>query len=315
MKAAIVQSGPIYMDLEASMSQALGLLEQAAEQGANLTVFGETWLSGYPAWLDVCPGAGLWDHGPVKSVFARMYANAITVPGPEVGQLCKWAKKFKQLVCIGVNEKVRSGPGNGTLYNSMLLISPEGRLLNHHRKLMPTYTERMVYGQGDPRGLQAVETPYGRVGGLICWEHWMPLSRQAMHDSGEHLHIALWPTVKEMNHVASRHYAFEGRCYVIAAGQVMFAREIPKELELPEHLQGKPDAKVMTGGSAVYGPDGSVILAPQYDWDGMLLVDLPPLENVVAERMNLDVSGHYQRGDVFDFGVRKREMVRKKDSD
>lgn len=143
----------------------------------------------------------------------------------------------------------------------------------------------------------------------------MPLSRQAMHDSGEHLHIALWPTVKEMNHVASRHYAFEGRCYVIAAGQVMFAREIPKELELPEHLQGKPDAKVMTGGSAVYGPDGSVILAPQYDWDGMLLVDLPPLENVVAERMNLDVSGHYQRGDVFDFGVRKREMVRKKDSD
>ena len=133
---------------------------------------------------------------------------------------------------VGVSERVSAGPGRGTLYNSLLTIGPDGQLLNHHRKLVPTYTERMVWGNGDADGLQAVDTPAGRVSGLVCWEHWMPLARQALHDSGEDIHVAVWPTVHDRHQLASRQYAFEGRCFVLAAGSVMRASSLPPELEV-----------------------------------------------------------------------------------
>lgn len=136
---------------------------------------------------------------------------------------------------MGVSERVTAGPGQGTLYNSILSYGPDGALLNHHRKLMPTYTERMVWGAGDAEGLRSVAMPVGgvsaRVGSLVCWEHWMPLARQALHESGEDIHVALWPTVHEMHQVASRQYAFEGRCFVLAAGSLMRASKLPSELE------------------------------------------------------------------------------------
>jgi chlorite dismutase len=150
-----------------------------------------------------------------------------------------------------VNERVEAGAGNGTLYNSLLVFDATGNLANHHRKLVPTYTERLVWGAGDARGLAAVDTAIGRVGGLICWEHWMPLSRHVLHASGEHVHVALWPTVHEMHQIASRHYAFEGRCFVVAAGLLMRVRDVPAGLALPPELAADPDKLLVLAYSTI----------------------------------------------------------------
>jgi nitrilase len=196
---------------------------------------------------------------------------------------------------IGVSERVESGPGSRTLYNSLLTFGPDGRLLNHHRKLMPTFSERMVWGLGDAEGLRAVETPVGRVGGLICWEHWMPLARQALHDVGEDVHVAAWPTVKELNLVASRHYAFEGRCFVLAVGGLLHRDALPPELEPhPSALEG--GEWLLHGGSCVIGPDGHYVVEPVYDREALVLARLDRAR-MAEEAMALDTSGHYSRPD------------------
>ncbi|MBA3607636.1 MAG: hypothetical protein H0W43_03860 [Chthoniobacterales bacterium] len=201
----MIQESPVFLNLAASMAKAITLAEKAAWAGARVITFGETWLPGYPAWLDYCSEAALWDHAPANEVFARLRQNSIVVPGKETHQVAQLAADRKVTLVIGVNERVETGPGNGTLYNSLLTFTADRGLTNHHRKLVPTYTERLVWGQGDGGGLESVATPFGRVGGLICWEHWMPLARQALHNAGEHIHVAVWPTVHEMHQIASRH--------------------------------------------------------------------------------------------------------------
>src|SRR5258706_4936650 len=260
VRVAIAQSAPVYLDTHTSLAKALDLIGQAAKRGAHLIAFGETWLSGYPAWLDVCPGAALWENASAKDVFARLRSNSIVVPGDEVKALREAARDLKIAIVIGVNERVDSGPGSGTLYNSLLTISEDGQLGNHHRKLVPTYTERLVWGNGDGRGLEAVPTSAGRVGGLICWEHWMPLARMAMHNSGEHIHVAVWPTVHELHQLASRHYAFEGRCFVLAVGLMMAAEDLPRELREGAALQSGDNEWIEHRGSASIGPDNRDVL-------------------------------------------------------
>ncbi len=206
LKVAIVQAAPVFMNLKGSLTRAIKFIGEAASLGAKLVVFGETWLPGYPAWLDYCPDAALWNHEPTKEVFAELRQNSLAVPGRETEMLAEAARANDVVLVIGVNERVDAGPGNGTLYNSLLTFDSDGSLSNHHRKLIPTYTERLVWGQGAGHGLKAVDTSAGRIGGLICWEHWMPLARQVLHDSGEHIHVAVWPTVHEMHQIASRHY-------------------------------------------------------------------------------------------------------------
>ncbi|MEP6707962.1 MAG: nitrilase-related carbon-nitrogen hydrolase, partial [Pyrinomonadaceae bacterium] len=146
VKVGIIQASPIFMDLEASLEKAVQLIEQAAKDGARLVTFGETWLPGYPAWLDYCPEAALWNHQPTKEVFARLRQNSVVVRGKETKVLGEVAANHGLVLVIGVNEKVESGPGNGTLYNSLLTFGADGQLINHHRKLVPTYTERLVWG-------------------------------------------------------------------------------------------------------------------------------------------------------------------------
>ena len=300
VRVAIAQSAPVYLDKQASLAKALDLIQQAAKRGAQLIAFGETWLPGYPAWLDVCPGAALWESAPVKNVFARLRANSIVVPGVEVNALSEAARGLKIAIVIGVNERVDAGPGNGTLYNSLLTISEDGQLANHHRKLVPTYTERLVWGNGDGRGLDAVPTSAGRVGGLICWEHWMPLARMAMHNSGEHIHVAAWPTVHELHQLASRHYAFEGRCFVLAVGLMMPAEDLPRELRDGTTAQSGGSQWIERGGSAIIGPDTRYVLDPVFDCEELLVSDLD-LTQIDREMMTFDVSGHYARPDLFRF--------------
>jgi len=287
-------------DLEHGLALTRQLTHAAADRGATLVVFPETWIPGYPAWLDVCRDVALWDHGPVKRVFARMAENSVDITGESGRALGAIAKDAGVTLVVGITERVSSGTGRGTLYNALLTYASDGTLLNHHRKLVPTYTERMVWGQGDAAGLVAVETSAGRIGGLVCWEHWMPLARQALHDSGEDIHVAVWPTAHEMLQVASRHYAFEGRCFVVVAGSLMRMNALPPELEV--HPDKASQTWALRGGSAIIAPNGQYLAGPVFEEPCTLVVDLD-LAQVREESMSLDVAGHYSRPDVLTIRV------------
>jgi len=306
IRVAVVQDVPA-ASLADGLVRTRELCEKAARGGATLIAFPETWLPGYPAWLDVTRDAALWNHPPVKRVFARMAENSLVVAGESGAALASIARDLNVTLVIGVTERVDAGVGRGTLYNTLLTYGPGGALLNHHRKLVPTYTERMVWGNGDAEGLAAVVTPAGRVGGLICWEHWMPLARQALHDSGEDIHVAVWPNVHEMLQVASRHYAFEGRCFVLAVGSLLRASDLPPELEPHPDRVSSPSQLVLRGGSAIIAPDGSYVAGPVFDEPCILTADLD-LGAVREELMSLDVAGHYSRPDALELRVTRRRV-------
>lgn len=299
---AVVQA-EVAPDLSTGLELTAALTADAARQGARLVAFPETWLPGYPIWLDVCRDVAIWNSPDVKAVFTNYANNSVVVDGESGRALGAIAAANHVTLVIGVTERVEAGSGRGTLFNSLLTYGPDGTLLNRHRKLMPTYTERIVWGQGDSSGLRAVATPDARVGGLICWEHWMPLSRQALHESGEDIHVAVWPTAHDMHQVASRHYAFEGRCFVLAAGSLMRGRALPKGLEPHPDRVPTPDTWIMRGGSAIYAPDGRCLAEPVYDAPVTHHAELD-LSEVRAESMTLDVAGHYARPDCFDFRIK-----------
>lgn len=311
VKVGIVQA-EVATELGEALSRTRALAADAAGRGAQLVAFPETWIAGYPAWLDCCRDAALWDHAPVKAAFARMAESAVVVDGESGAALRAIARDLGVALVIGVSERVDRGPGRGTLYNTLLTIGADGALLNHHRKLMPTYTERMVWGAGDADGLRAVDLPACRVGGLICWEHWMPLARQALHESGEDVHVAVWPTVHERHQIASRHYAFEGRCFVLAAGALQRAAALPPGLEPhPDRVAG-PDTWVLRGGSCIIGPDGGFIVEPVFEREAVIVAELD-LDRAREESMTLDVAGHYHRPDVLRFAVVRGTRAREGD--
>jgi predicted amidohydrolase len=296
IRVAAVQAAPAFLDLEGSLAILETWARRTAADGARLIAFPETWLPGYPAWLDSSPEAAIWGHPGAKALFARLHANAVEVPGAVTARLGALARDLAVTLVVGAHERA----GN-SLYNALLTFGPDGALLVHHRKLVPTYTERLVWGHGDTAGLRAAEVGGVRIGGLICWEHWMPLARQAMHQAGEHLHVALWPGVQEMHQVASRHYAFEGRCFVVAAGSILRAGQLPPEL--PPAGAPAPDRLLIGGGSAIVAPDGRYLAGPVFGAEAVIAADCD-LSEIVREAQTLDVAGHYSRPDAFSFAVR-----------
>ncbi|MEL6671429.1 MAG: carbon-nitrogen hydrolase family protein [Bacteroidota bacterium] len=298
IRVALIQHAPVFLDLQGSLKKARQLLSEAAAGGAELVVFGETWLTGYPAWLDHCPDIAMWGHGPTQEVFSMTYEQAVEVPGPVTEELGAMARAAGVGMVMGIHEKIPTG----SMYNSVLTFGADGRLLNHHRKLVPTYTEKLLHQHGDGQGLKVVETQGVRVGASICWEHWMPHTRQSLHLQAEDIHIALWPNVHEMHQVASRHYAFEGRCYVLAIGQMLPVKAIPPILKLKPEIADKPEHLLLWGGSCVVGPDGFYVLEPQIGVEDIFYADLD-LNRIPQEKMTLDVAGHYNRPDVFSFEV------------
>jgi predicted amidohydrolase len=304
MRSRTVTAAIVQAEVADSLAEGLELTREkaleAAASGAELIVFPETWIPGYPAWLDNCRDAALWDHAPVKAVYGRIAANSLAIPSPDFDHLCATAREAKATIVLGISERVDRGAGRGTLYNSLVTIGPEGRLLNHHRKLMPTYTERLIWGAGDVEGLRAVDTPVGRVSALVCWEHWMPLCRQALHESGEDIHVAVWPTVHDLHQVASRQYAFEGRCFVLASGALMRAGQLPPELDPHPDRVSSADQWVLRGGSTIIGPDGKYVVEPVFDEPAVVMAELD-LRRASEESMTLDVTGHYHRPELFDF--------------
>lgn len=307
VKVAIIQHPPVFLNLTASLTKAATLVEEAAQAGARLVVFPETWLPGYPVWLDEAPNAALWGHRPAQALYQTLFDNSLTIPGPHLDQLRGMARQANAYLVMGAHER-----RGGTLYNTLLYLSPDGRY-TLHRKLMPTYTERLVWGQGDGSTLGVVDTEWGPLGGLICWEHWMPLARAAMHAQGETIHIAQWPTVRELHQIASRHYAFEGQCFVLAAGTVLSRGDIlngyrslgdpdPAVLELLATIPGADETLTQQGGSAVIAPDTSYVAGPVFERACILYADLD-LTAITRGHLVMDSHGHYARPDIFQLEV------------
>ena len=308
IRVALIQARPIYYDLAATVAKACALINEAAGQGAQLAAFPETFFPGYPAWLDYAVDYARWDHPPTKQVYARLVANSLAIESPETRLLREAAREQEIVLLLGINERVTAGRGNRSLYNSIVTIDADGAIVNHHRKLRPTYTEQLVWAPGDGAGLGAADTAVGQVGALICWEHWMPQARQAMHISNESIHVAMWPAVKESHQIASRHYAFEGRTFVLAVGGIMPVSDFPPELDLPEELRARPDALLLNGGSAVIAPDGEYLVEPVYGEETILYADLD-MTRIAEEQMTLDVTGGYARDDIFTFEVNRRRIL------
>ncbi|HOB54033.1 MAG TPA: carbon-nitrogen hydrolase family protein [Acidobacteriota bacterium] len=309
-RAAVVQHPPVFLNLEASLGRALELIGEAAAGGAALIVFPETWLPGYPVWIDSAPGAAIWGQPAAHALYHTLAENAVTVPGPHMARLQEAARARGVHVVMGAHER-----RGGTLYNTILFIDPAGGC-RVHRKLTPTYTERLLWGQGDGSTLAVGPGPIGPLGGLICWEHWLPLARAAMHALGETIHVAQWPSVRELHQLASRHYAFEGQCFVLAAGTVLTRGDViegyrslgttdPGALALLESIEGDAATVLQPGGSTVIAPDASYLAGPLVDEPGILYADLDAAR-IVRGHLLLDTDGHYSRPDVFRLHVDTR---------
>ena len=304
---AIVQHPPVFLNIERSLDRARSLIAEAAAEGAEVIVFPETWLPGYPLWLDAAPGAALWDHPPAKALYRILVENAMAIPGEHLDALLEAAGDGAAHVVMGAHERA-----GGTLYNTIVYLNPDGQTYSIHRKLMPTYTERLVWGRGDGSTLDVVTTDYGNLGGLICWEHWMPLARAAMHARHETIHVAQWPWAKELHQIASRHYAFEGQCFVLVAGSVLTKEDVlegydslgvdSEARQILEEIPGEAETSLLKGGSAIIGPDTSYVVEPVLEEACILYADLA-LGRVVEGHLTLDTDGHYSRPDVFHLEV------------
>jgi predicted amidohydrolase len=311
VRVAAVQAAPVFLDRDATVEKAVRLIAEGAAGGAELVAFPETWIPGYPAWIF---GAAGWDDAAQKRAFGRLNANAVELPSPAVDVLCRAAKKAGVVVATGMTER-DARTSRGTLYNSILYISNRGQVLGVHRKLMPTHAERIVWGQGDGSTLHVFATQVGRVGGLACWEHWMPLTRFAMHAKGEQIHVAAWPEVgdPELHRFCTRHYAFEGRCFALCVmGARVGPEDLPDGFELADAMGATDDFvnREPAGGTCVFAPDGTVIADSVAGEETIVYADLD-LGRIPEEQAALDVVGHYNRPDVFTFSVdeRSREPV------
>ena len=302
LAVAVVQAAPIPLDFQAGIDKALRLAREAIDAGARVVAFGETFLGGYPLWLDEAPGAALWDHPGTKALHAIMLEQAVVAHDERLLPLQELADASGAIISIGAHEQVRR-----SLVNNQLTFRPGLPVLDH-RKLVPTHGERLIWARGDGSTLGVHQAEWGRLGSLICWEHWMPLARAAMHNLGEDVHIAAWPTVRESHQIASRHYAMEGRCFVLAAGLVQVKDDLLDGLQrvggsdvARELLEAIPAEVLNKGGSLIAAPDTRVI-AQAGEGEEMLFAELDLAE--VAEGLaNLDTDGHYSRPDVFELTV------------
>ena len=308
---AIVQRPPVLLDMAATLERAVDAIDQAAE--ADLVVFPETWVTGYPAWVFGMAG---WGDPEGRRWYGRLLRESPVVGDPDdrqddLGAVRAAAERNATTVVLGINER-----GGGTLYNSLATIGPDGRLLNLHRKLVPTHTERIIWGQGDGAGLRAVDTPAGRVGGLVCWEHWMPLARQALHSEHEQVHVAAWPDTPELHELAARTYAREGGCFVLSAAPYLTTDDVPVELREAYAAGVGPEAPadgvLFDGGSSIASPDGNWLVPPVRGVAELIVAEID-LDASDEAHADLDVAGHYSRPDVLSLRVdtRRRSAVQR----
>jgi nitrilase len=288
---ACAQVEPVPFERERTIEKLAGVTAEAAGQGASLVVFPEAFIPVYPSsrWVRFLAAGG-----DAKPVYARLARESVEIPGPAAERLAAVAREHGIWLATGANELER-----GTVYNALLLFAPDGRLALHHRKLVPTNHERLVWGQGSGDGLQAIETELGRVGGLICWENLMPLARFALYESGVEVYLAPTADDSEPWHDSIRHIAREARAFVVSPCVFQRASGYPDDVPLGDG----PDL-VGRGGSAIVAPDGSYLAGPLWDKEGILYAELDP-GVLYAERQRFDPAGHYHRPDVFRLKIRR----------
>ncbi len=299
MKVAAIQATPVYLNPEKTAEKAIGLMANAAKEGVELCAFSEVFMAGYPIWLPA--QASSMDESLRKACFSRYLDAAVDPDGPELAAIAKQAKKLGLFTYIGFVERA---PSRGTVFCSLAAIHPEKGIVSIHRKLKPTFFERMAWADGDGHGLQVHPWKDFRVGGLNCFENWQPLPRQTLYAQGEQLHVMVWPG-RTTHHTCGKFVAMEGRVCVLSVAGVMEEKDVPddfpaKGLDLDKGLES------LTGGSTIFGPDGDIIAGPLESEEAILYADID-VKRVNEERMRLDPGGHYGRPDVFRLVVdRKR---------
>lgn len=298
---ASVQACPVFLNLEASVEKACGLIREAGENGARLAVFPETFLPGYPLWVWFIPAG---HTHPLRELYTELHANSISIPGPETARLGEAAAEYGMAVVMGVNER-NSEASDTSLYNTLLYLGPDGSVLGRHRKMIPTSGERLVWARGDGSDLEVYSLPFGKLGGLICWENYMPLARYALSAWGEQIHAApTWdrgePWLSTM-----RHSAKEGRTFVVGACQALHKDDIPDRLSFKHRYLETMEGWLNPGCSVIVNPDGKIVAGPAEEEEAILYAEVEPQE-LVGPRWQLDVAGHYGRPDIFELVMHRR---------
>ncbi|ASJ55959.1 nitrilase [Brevibacillus formosus] len=308
VRVAVVQAASVIMDLEASTEKAVSLTLEAGEKGAKIVVFPEAFIPAYPRGLTFGTKVGSRSYEGRKDWF-RYWDNSIVVPSEETDKLGEAARKAGVYLVIGVIERDNENSG-GTLYCSVLFFGPEGELLGVHRKLKPTASERLIWGEGDGSTLPVFDTPYGKIGALICWENYMLLARAAMYAKGVQIYIAPTADARDAWQATIRHIALEGRCFVLSSNQYVTKDMYPTDLACYEDLASSPD-EMCRGGSAIVGPLGDYIVEPVFGREEILYADLD-IRDIAYSQFDFDVVGHYSRPDVFTLLVNeeKKENVK-----
>ena len=301
-KIAVVQAAPVVLNREATVSKACELIAEAGRSGARLVVFPEAFIPTYPDWVwRIPPG----QHRVLADMYAELLEQSVEIPSPVTENLSQAARQEGVYVAMGLNER-NAQASNASLYNTLLYISPEGDLLGKHRKLVPTAPERMVWAQGDGSTLEVYDTSLGKLGGLICWENYMPLARYSLYAWGVQIYLApTWdngePWLSTLRHIAK-----EGRAYVIGCSIAMRKQDIPDRFEFKAKYYSEVGEWINKGDSAVVSPDGKFVAGPLNAEEGILYAELDPRQ-MRGSKWNLDVAGHYARPDVFRLTVSKED--------
>jgi nitrilase len=302
MRVAAVQDSPVYLNRTATLDLVKERITEAGEGNADLIAFPEVFVSGYPVWIDVTD-ASAWEKHDQQEAFARYLEQSVELGSSEFLEVVETVKASGAFTYLGVVERAASG---GSVYCSLVAIDPLEGIVSVHRKLKPTYGERLVWADGDGAGLVAHEHKGVRLTGLNCWENWMPLARTAMYETGAQIHIAAWPGSVGLTEDITRFIAKEGRLFVISVGAIYDATMIPDDFPLRNQLG--VDDKYHNGGTCIAGPDGKWIVEPNHGEKGIIWADLDVSE-VSRQRQNFDPTGHYSRPDVLRLHVTRERLT------
>ncbi len=307
LTVALAQISPVWLDKKGTIQKIEASIIEASTEKAELIVFGETLLPGYPFWVSLTDGAK-FDSKIQKEIHSHYAQNAIVIENGDLDSICSLAKAHQISVYLGIIERPMDRGGH-SLYASLVYINQEGQIKSVHRKLQPTYEERLTWAPGDGNGLQVHPLKAFTVGGLNCWENWMPLPRAALYGQGENLHVAVWPGSDYNTKDITRFIARESRSYVISVSSLMRKEDFPENTpHVDEILKKAPDI-LGNGGSCIAGPDGEWVLEPVLNKEGLLIETLD-YRRVLQERQNFDPVGHYARPDVTQLHVdRKRQST------
>ena len=310
LKVAVAQMAPVWLNKSATLKKVVDKIDEAAAENAQLIVFGEALVPGYPFWVEHTDGAK-FESDMQKNMYAHYVEHAVDVEGGDLEAVCNAAKSGHIAVYLGVIE--RDTDRGGSLYCSLVYINEEGEIKSVHRKVMPTYEERLVWSIGDGNGLTTHDLGPFKVGGLNCWENWLPLARASLYAQGENLHVSVWPGNYRNVHDLIPVIAKESRSYVIAASGLFTAKEITDDLPHFELLKNQMKGTMADGGSAIANPDGSWLVEPVIGKEMIVYADLD-LSQVRKERLLMNGVGHYSRPDVFQLEINqeRQNLLKKK---